>query len=577
MSAVPPKHERYQMARPDGKGVPTFEWTLTDSSITDTVKLIAGPFDVLPIVFVPGIMGSNLKSADKGLPIWRLDLNALGLPWNLVRGFAQKGPGPRQRLLHPERCVVDGSGAIPSMLHGSVHSTEVYRERGWGSVGEGAYHGFLTWLEDQLNPVVRNPARWAEYYEADQITSAMNAPGVQTKLVSGVAMGMIGQPFGAEKQPFVPILSDDLIARSRFYFPVYAVGYNWLASNDQAAVLLQAQIASIVNDNDKGQYRCQQVVLVTHSMGGLVARACTQLDGMKGRIAGIVHGAMPAVGAAVAYRRCKLGMRDEDFGAGLVIGSDGQEVTAVFAQAPGALQLLPSQAYAANWLRVLNPDGSVAGSWPAAGTGGNDPYSSIYLRRDRWWGLINEAWLAPKDGQPIEWENYADNALKAKNFHAMLARTYHPNTYSFFGADPKHKSFERVTWRMRRGTASDARPPPNVANVLGLGTEQLRMDGTTPEYVGGWTEFRVDPSTVEGAVATELSYWELHGEMQDGGGDGTVPGSSGAAPLAHAPSNVQQQFKLMDIEHESAFKDNAARRATLYAITKIVGKAKRPQ
>jgi hypothetical protein len=576
MSTLPPASERTQTARPDQNGKPTFDWTLTHSSILDTVKLIAGPFDVLPVVFVPGIMCSNIKSKG-GTPVWRLDAGIGGIPWGMLRGFATRGPGPRQQLLHPDRCVVDDRGAIPKALGGSVHSRDEYKRRGWGTVGEGSYHQFLLWLEEQLNPAERNPARWLDYYQDEVTVSATPKPGDEPKLFRGVRMGMKGQPFGAES-PFVSIMSDDLLARGKFLMPIYAAGYNWLASNDDAAKLLKTRVLQIIKENDGGSFRCEQVLLVTHSMGGLVARACTQLAGMDEKIAGVVHGVMPAVGAAVAYRRCKIGMRDEDFGAGLVIGSTGQEVTAVFAQAPGALQLLPSQTYRADWLRIQGPNGRIAESWPTAGAGGSDPYESIYKRRDRWWGLVNEAWLSPVEGQPIDWSDFLDNVGEAKRFHAELTGKYHSNTYAFYGADPKQKSFEKVTWKIASGLAPDHNHPPSIPVVMNMTPQQVRMDGTTPEYVGGKTEVQSYATPMGGGVTVyDTSYWELHCELQDGAGDGTVPLSSGAAPMVQGGANIQQQFKLTGFGHEPAFKDGLAQRATLYAITKIAGKAKRPQ
>lgn len=182
------------------------------------------------------------------------------------------------------------------------------------------------------------------------------------------------------------------LKRAKFRMPVDACGYNWLACNTDAAERLRARIEHVVAENNGS--RCEQVVLVTHSMGGLVARCCARLPGMSERIAGVVHGVMPAVGAAVAYRRCKVGMRDESFVAGLVIGSNGREVTAVFAQAPGALQLLPNAGYRPGWLRIQAADGgSRDESQPL-----EDPYEDIYLRRDRWWGLVREEWLSPRGG-----------------------------------------------------------------------------------------------------------------------------------------------------------------------------------
>jgi pimeloyl-ACP methyl ester carboxylesterase len=521
-------------------------------------------------------MGSNLKSTGKGEPVWRLD-TSVGVPFGLLKGLAAEGPGGRQRLLHPDRCVVDDGGALPSEAVGSVQNPAEYRERGWGTVGQGSYHGFLLWLEDQLNPLQRNPAMWHDYHQVEATVSAPPPPNTQPKLPMGIRMGMRGEPFNAER-PFEPILSSELIARSKFLMPVYAAGYNWLASNASAAKVLSQRIQQIIATYNKGAYRCEQVILITHSMGGLVARACAQLPGMAGKIAGVVHGVMPAVGAAVAYRRCKLGMREESYGAGLVIGSNGQEVTAVFAQAPGALQLLPSQRYNAGWLRVAESKGQPALRLPMAGARGTcDPYSEIYACRDKWWGLVNEAWLAPKDGEPIRWDIYIENLKQAREFHASLDTHYHPNTYVHYGADPKQPSFENMTWRVTAGLRPDDDAPPSLSSVLAKNPSQVRMDGTNPEYVGGRTEITSSSYGTLGSVSVhETSYWELHGEMQDGAGDGTVPVSSGAAPLAQGGSAVRQQFKLTGFAHEPAYKDATAQRATLYAITKIVGTARKP-
>jgi hypothetical protein len=218
----------------------------------------------------------------------------------------------------------------------------------------------------------------------------------------------------------------------------------------------------------------------------------------------------------------------------------------------------------------------MAQSLPAAAA--NDPYTGIYSRRDVWWGLVNEAWLSPRDGAPIVWGEFSDNVTEAKRFHAALGKSYHARTYSYYGADSKQKSFEKVTWRMRAGLAPDKKPRPAVGDVLKLAPAQLRMDGTSPEYVGGQTEVHSYGGPYGGGVSIhETSYWELHCEMQNGAGDGTVPTSSGAAPLTHGGASVQQQFRLTGFGHEPSFKNGTAQHAVLYAITKIAGQATRPQ
>ncbi len=571
---------RSQLAKPDKAGNPSFDWKLTSPAMSDLVKFVAGPFAVLPVVFVPGIMGSNLMSNTKpNDPVWRLDVS-VGLPWSLL-GYAFKTPGDRQKALHPARCKVDPRGAVPSKPHGSVHGRKTYVERGWGTVAESSYQEFLIWLEEQLNPVDCEPANWHEYKQMDPTISAMPKPGEKRKLFTGLRMGLGGEPFGGEKKPFEWIRTDDLIQRGRLHFPVYAVGYNWLDDNAEAAQSLSERITAIIAENNRGFYRCRQVILVTHSMGGLVARACADLKQVKEaqQIAGIVHGVMPTVGAAVAYRRCKLGMHDEDPKAGLVIGSNGQDVTAVFAQAPGALELLPSKGYRPHWLSIKNPNGSVAGSLPTKDGADADPYECIYLRRDRWWGLVNEAWLSPLNGAPIRWQDFRLNIVAARSFHSSIEQAYHPRTFVLYGADPKMKSFGGISWRVTQGTLKTG-PRPDIDAVVHMRPTDVRSDGTNPEYVGGKSERIYMSGTMNGPGSeyiNQTSFWELYSEHQDSAGDGTVPVSSGAAPILVAGSSVHQQFKLMEIDHEGAFKNPTAQFATLYAITKIAGAAVLPK
>ena len=100
------------------------------------------------------------------------------------------------------------------------------------------------------------------------------------------------------------------------------------------------------------------------------------------------------------------------------------------------------------------------------------------------------------------------------------------------------------------------------------------MNGTNPAYVGGQTEVVTDLQG--GAYTYDTSYWALHGDMQDGAGDGTVPTSSGAAPLSQGGGAVRQQFKLMGIEHEPAYRDATVQKVVLYSMAKIAGMAKKP-
>jgi subtilisin family serine protease len=82
--------------------------------------------------------------------------------------------------------------------------------------------------------------------------------------------------------------------------PIYAFGYDWRQSCSSHAGRLDGFI-----DNVLERERARQVILVTHSMGGLVARSALPL--IHSKVMGIVHCVQPAVGAVAAVRRCITG------------------------------------------------------------------------------------------------------------------------------------------------------------------------------------------------------------------------------------------------------------------------------
>lgn len=575
---VPADKLREAQGALDSNGLPTYRWALTSPPFADSVRLVLPPMQVLPVVFVPGIMGSNLMDLQQN-QVWRLD-TTFGQPLGLARKMAFSGPADRQRSMHPALTQVDPRGSVPSKPQGSVSDKKQYRrERFWGEVAEGSYHGFLLWLEEKLNGQGVNPASWDDfYYTAVSATPMPDQPRPEPVLPKGIAMRMRAfEPDryvdgAAGARPVAEaVTSDDLLNRAKFRMPVYACGYNWLDSNTRGAERLRDRIETIIAANNRNGHTCSQVVVVTHSMGGLVARRCALLPGMQDKIAGIVHGVMPAVGAAVAYRRCKVGMRDEDFAAGLVIGSNGREVTAVFSQAPGALQLLPTAEYRANWLKVKDADDRDIEVQPSS-----DPYESIYLRRDRWWGLIREEWLNPAGGRPLSWDQYSRNIRISRSFHEEIRGQYHPVTYVYYGADSKQASFETIGWKMKAGIRPDSKPMPTAEQVRNMPFDEIRDDGSNPLRVGGQLE--VLPSYDEGPSSTyESSYWDLFAAKQDGGGDGTVPSSSGSAPLAGATNrgHIKQQFRLAGFGHEPSYKNATAQFATLFSVNKIASLAKR--
>ena len=163
---------------------------------------------------------------------------------------------------------------------------------------------------------------------------------------------------------------------------------------------------------------------------------------------------MPAIGAPAAYKRMRSGFEDpgmmstsleaiEASIAAKVAGNHGDEVTAVLANAPGGLQLLPSESYGNGWLRVRH-HGIDLDAWPKQG----DPYREIYKVKGKWYALFREEWINPSGltqrqggGTFKRTCTYLDIA---QSFHQTIANTYHPNSYAHYGADLERRSFGEV-------------------------------------------------------------------------------------------------------------------------------------
>lgn len=281
-------------------------------------------------------------------------------------------------------------------------------------------------------------------------------------------------------------------------------------------------------------------------MGGLVARHYSELMSGNKNVLGIVHGVMPATGSATAYKRVKAGVAMPE---GLVVGSNAAEVTAVFAQSPGPLQLLPSPEYGMGWLKIK--DGGKTVSLPQ-----QEPYGEIYTARGKWWSLCDEKLINPLDPKQktidIDWDNFEKLIKKVvKKFHMEISGKFHANTYVFYGDDADYKTWGDVVWERRmtsvlRWSGGYANVDDLTAGLVladpGKGAQSLlQHTGNSPIVTG----YRLtDP-----------------GEN----GDGTVPIRSGAAP-AH---KVLVCVPYSKVEHEGAYQKKPQQLFTLWAVTKI--------
>jgi hypothetical protein len=563
----------------DKNGIPYADAPFTSKEDTKRYAVIVPPSKVIPVILVPGIMGSNLRlrKLPNGFAEKRYTTGVkAGWEWPPVKttteGWGDRAWRPdegtsfmarrfwpldayeRRRLLDPNNTVVDDRAEIPkdvleqfvfeSATDGRDRASvgenrkrgfinEMMR-RGWGTVMLSSYGPLLAYLEKNLNQMYRA----GELNEFWKQTILNRQPGNW-----GIIRG--------DK----PLTEDAVKKAARYWLPVHAIGYNWTQSNADSATYAARKIESFIKHYQDLGYECEKVLLVTHSMGGLVARAVIHPDmgRTQDKVLGIIHGVMPTHGAAAAYRRCRAGF--EGAGASVdtfvadILGRNGKEVAAVFSNSPGALQLLPSKRYGADWLKITDGAGKDLKTLPKA-----DPYAEIYREKDAWWRLMNPAWLNPAPERTpltdsVAWTSYLKNLSSAETFHGSLASTLHPHTHIQYGNDDEdYLAFGNVVWK-----------PSNASSGL---------RGNAPAS----KQFTDRESGVVGL----RDVWGLSGRSQspaqfeladkDEAGDGTVPRRSAAA----LNDSAELVAEHAGYEHQGSYADNRAQALTAYGVVRLI-------
>jgi|ERR1041384_6747104 pimeloyl-ACP methyl ester carboxylesterase len=486
--------------------IQTIRWDKVDQPIsglsTDVAHEIRVQHEAIPLVFVPGIMGTRLRRTDlnrqdaaDGLPILRWDP---GSSWFMLNDFSGTSGAHRKRMLV-------GSAFNPNFL-------EVDNAN---PVGDG-FHGIMD-----------------DYW---------------TKFLNQL-----------KKHDWGPL---DKI----FVFPVYAFGYNWTDSNENSGKKLAARIQEIIKEAKKVTGLCEKVILITHSMGGLVARWASEVAGARDSILGVIHGVQPVTGATAAYWRIKAGFE----GLGMtsrVLGHSAHEVVPVLGNLPGGLQLLPNKLYRANdrsqaWLTVTEK-GKTTFALPRK----SNPYNEIYRVKavvqpkqgeqpstNTYWGLVDPDLLDPGNAnQPAKptndamcaqakrdsWLQYLLMLNKAESFHNTLGTQAHPQTFCFHGTDN------------------------DTADVIELRVESNWFQND-PYPIRGFRGFFTNRDGKSMQAVLQDPDRQSHGIPPTGDGDGTVAVSS-----ATTLDNASKPFpgdRAFNVEHQPAYNKNFIQAYTVKAI-----------
>jgi len=511
------------------------------------------PKQIIPIIFIPGIMGTNLRVKNGKGHAWRP-------PNGKVAGLIQviqylgKDAAARKQVLHPDRVEVDGEGSVSltrkveKQLKGApdLDPEKLARLYGWGELHRDSYGRILNTLQERLHDILKTDGTpddaWVQLVLEQQ------------KL----------HQFGAEK-PFEELTPDDLKRFASAAYPVHAVGYNWLQSNNVSVQRLVDKIDAITDFYKNTLNKdCEKVILVTHSMGGLVARACTQLQGKSDKVLGVVHGVMPAIGAPATYKRMRAGFEGVEQ---VLLGRNAAEATAVLTQAPGPMELLPTAEYQAklpsgaqHWLRAHYSKGKTRDDEVTSFLGEGDPYDTVYLNKADWWRLVKAELINPSRSEDDKAENasatsenrrvvdpgfaaYTRTLTVARDFHTEIKGQYHGNCHAYYAADPAQAAWGEVRW------------------VAG----KRHADFVTGELID---------DDLNGAVKVkfgdEVCKLEISG--QDLPGDGTVPELSGQAPKPFVKQIFRHEGKQKghtSYDHQGSYSNDFTAGLTLYSIVKL--------
>jgi pimeloyl-ACP methyl ester carboxylesterase len=378
--------------------------------------------------------------------------------------------------------------------------------------------------------------------------------------------GIVNSFYGA----FLDLLKEHSFG-SAIQTPVYAIGYDWRGDiQRKTAARIRARIKDIMDTE-----HATRIVIITHSMGGLVSRAMFKKfpDETQAYTAGVIHVVQPAVGAVVLYRRFFTGMQDSLDGAGFadsilngILGRTPADFAALLSVLPGAMQLLPSGFYCrgTGWLHIERP-----------GFPKNLPQNQTIYGSGGYGSTCSPPGIfSPELHYSDEKEDLvgADGVLsQAKELHDWLGTSkLEGKTWAIYSTGLKTDveiSFRPPLPETAETEESESPAGDGLNKIQPLEPDALKLQAST---------FPKDTYLVGGLAVVPGQRFE---------GDGTVPRNSASAlfpgqayPLPATASDLgsaKRQFKAEGVNHGDAFKNENApvQNAVILLVQQAVNQA----
>jgi len=584
----------------DAHGVSTATAALTPDSDKRRKEIHCDPRSPIPVIFLPGVMGTLLANRITGKNVWSAP--NMGHVFSYMAGAASVIGGyfasatQRETRLDPTDAVVDPRGPVEVGKCGMKEDEA--KRRGWNTVHRWSYQPTLAWLQETLN----NPmflgnliGEWAKGDDEGEKAALKAVLGTHPSDYGGYGAG---GPLTADSDEFKSLL--------RHRYEVYAIGYNWLQSNELSARQVLDGVDFIDKHTKKTtrimgireicrENKTDKAIIITHSMGGLVARMASQLCGGADCMYGVIHGAQPATGAPVFAKRFRTG--GEDFVSKSLMGRNDAEFVALSGFAEGPLELSPMPDYndGKPWWIFKDKAGKERMALPE-----HSARDAIYTK-DAWYGLLPDssildpAGIVKKrlDNQPIPMsvhQHFKDTMKVVVERQKKLINNYHPNTYAMYGdgalelkpadgtqpppkleASLRQKDLETYGTVVWQGDIPESVKKEDLKAAKLIAKDGDNHHGVLKILVGGQM---VTLTVQQQPVAPEQGKYNgiIHGDgtvprwSAEAQGRGVIPGVSTAIGTANG---VQMVFVQGGYVHQFCFTHPWTRWATLYSVAQV--------